>query len=160
MKKLLVFFGAVLLAAAAHAQQYKWVDQNGRVQYGDNPPPGVKAISLKAPSGSAAQPAAPAAKDAAAKAAKKGPLSPAEQEQDYRKRQAELAKAREKEDKARQEADAKMENCTRAQEALRTYESGQRIARTNAQGERYYMDDDARASETDKARETVKQWCN
>jgi hypothetical protein len=35
------FFAALLAASAASAQQYKWVDQNGKVQYGDRPPTGV-----------------------------------------------------------------------------------------------------------------------
>ena len=157
MKRLLVFFAAALLGAAAHAQQFKWIDENGRVQYGDNPPPGVKATRLKAPTGPAAQ---PATKDGAAKGASKGPLTPAEQEQAFRKRQLEEAKARDKDDKARQEANSKTESCTRAQESLRTLESGQRIARTDANGERFFLDDDARAKEAASARDSVKQWCN
>jgi len=115
----------------------------------------------------AAPPAAPApaaapddaAKDAGAKDARKGPLTPAEQEQEYRKRQLEAQKARGKEALAAKDAEAKQENCVRAREALRTFESGQRVSRTNAQGERYYLDDDARASETEAARRAVQDWC-
>ena len=29
----------VLSAAQAHAQQYRWIDEKGRVQYTDSPPP-------------------------------------------------------------------------------------------------------------------------
>ena len=29
----------LLAAAQAHAQQYRWVDEKGRVQYTDTPPP-------------------------------------------------------------------------------------------------------------------------
>jgi hypothetical protein len=137
---------------------YRWVDKDGKVRYTDTPPPGgVKARTLGAP---AAAPAAPAPADAAAKdAAPKGPLTPAEQEQAFRKRQMDAQKAAEKADLARKENDAKQENCARAREALATYESGQRVARTNAQGERFYLEDDARAAEAEKARAAVRDWC-
>jgi hypothetical protein len=139
-------------SAVAMAQQYKWVDGNGKVQYGDTPPPGVQATPVRPPSGAAAQPAA--------KADKKGPLTPAEQEAEYRKRQLEAGKEREKQAQLAQEAEAKKENCSRAQQNLRTLESGQRIARTDAKGERYYLEDAQIAQETAKARQGVQQWCN
>ena len=60
---------------------------------------------------------------------------------------------------AEQEAAAKSENCTRAQESLRTLESGQRIARTDAKGERYYLEDAQIAQETARARQIVKDSC-
>jgi hypothetical protein len=152
MKRLFAAFAASALClafgSAAQAQQYKWVDQNGKVQYGDVPPPGVKAQRLKPPPGGAAP----------APAAKKGdkPLSP---EAAYRKRQEEAQKEREKGAQAEQEAAAKSENCTRAQESLRTLESGQRIARTDAKGERYYLEDAQIAQETARARQIVKDSC-
>jgi hypothetical protein len=152
---------AVMLAfaAMASAQMYRWVDKDGRVHYtATPPPPGTKARTLRSPAAPAAA-ADDAAKDAGAKDARKGPLTPAEQEQEFRKRQLEAQKAREKEALAAKDAEAKQENCARAREALRTIESGQRISRTNAQGERYYLDDDARASETEAARRAVQDWC-
>jgi len=156
MTRLLAIALALSLAAAAWAQQYKWVDKDGKVRYGDTPPPGVKATELKAPTGlSAPSPPATGAKDA-----KAGALSPAEQDQAYRKRQIEAQKAREKEDLAAKDASAKKDNCARAQMQLRTLESGQRIALTDSKGERYYMDDSARDRELGRAREQVQQWCN
>jgi hypothetical protein len=157
----------VLLAAfsaSALAQQYKWVDKEGKTRYGDVPPPGVKATPMRGPA-TAPAPAAPAAPDSAAAAkdgkapSKSGPLTPAEQEAEYRKRQLEADKGREKDEKAAQEAQLKRDNCSRAQEQLRQVESGQRIARTNAAGERYYLDDAAIAQETAGARKLVQEWC-
>ena len=114
----------------AAAQQYKWTDRDGKVQYGDVPPSGANATPLKGPR---AAPAAPAA-DAAAKDAAKGPLTPAEQEAEYRKRQLEAQKGREKEERATQEAQIKRDNCAGAREQLRVLESGGRYARTDAKG--------------------------
>jgi hypothetical protein len=150
MHKAIILVVTCLFAAAASAQQYKWVDQDGKVRYGDTPPPGVKAQRLKPPPG-------PASAAAAKKGEKDKPLSP---EEAFRKRQAEAAKDRDKQAKADQDAEAKRENCTRAQEYLRTLESGQRISRTDSKGERYYLEDAQIAQETAKARQSVQQWCN
>ena len=147
------------VAGGAGAQAYRWVDQDGRVRYGDMPPPGVKATPLKMPSGGGAS-AAPAAPDAAAKGAKKGPLTPAEQEKEYRKRQADAQKAREKDEKEQRDAAAKQENCARAKETLAALESGQRIVRTQPSGERYYLEDSQREAEVAQARQSVNSWCN
>jgi hypothetical protein len=152
MKKLIVLVSSFLVAAAAAAQQYKWVDQDGKVRYGDVPPPGASATRLKPPAqGSAPTPAAAAKKDA-----EKG-LTP---EQAFRKRQEEAQKGRETQAKAEQDAAVKRENCERAQTALRTLESGQRISRTDATGERAFLDEQQIAQETAKARQSVQQWCN
>jgi hypothetical protein len=157
---LAVALAALSFAQPSLAQQYKWVDKDGRTQYGDTPPAGVKATRLKGPSGPAAAPA-PEGKAAAkdAKAAK-GPLTPAEQDAEFRKRQAEAQKSREKDEKASQEQEAKRANCTSAQEQMRTVESGQRIQRTDAKGERYFVEDDQRAAELAKARKLVSDWCS
>jgi type IV secretory pathway VirB10-like protein len=161
------FFVSLAMAVAALsfaqpslAQQYKWVDKDGRTQYGDTPPAGVKATRLKGPSIPASAPA-PEGKAAAkdAKAAK-GPLTPAEQDAEFRKRQAEAQKSREKDEKASQEQDAKRANCSSSQEQLRMLESGQRVGRTNANGERYFIDDDQRAADVAKARKGVSDWCS
>ena len=148
---------AFMAAGAAHAQQFKWVDSDGKVRYGDVPPPGVKATPLK---GVPAAPAPPAASAGKAKDAKKGPLTPAEQEQEYRKRQAEAQKAAAGAEKEQGEKAAKQQNCEAARESLRAIESGQRIARTDAKGERYYLDEAQLAQEASKMRQAAQQACN
>ena len=139
------------LAGAAFAQQYRWVDKDGRTQYGDFPPPGVKATPLRAPSG----PAAPAA------GAKGGaPLSATEQDAAFRKRQADSQKEAEKSAQADRDAVIKKENCARAQANLRALEGGQRISTVNAQGERVFLEDAQIASETARARQAAKDSCS
>ena len=154
MNKAIVFAVGLLLSSVAAAQQYKWVDQNGKTQYGDTPPPGVKAQRLKAPSGPAPAPSAAAKSDKGAKTEK--PLTP---EAAYRKRQDEAQKDAEKQAQADQEAANKRDNCARAQEGLRSLESG-RVTRTDAKGERYYLDDEQIAKEQARARQIVQQNCN
>ena len=48
-------FGAflALTSTASHAILYKWIDENGRVVYGDQPPPGAKPEKLNASMGPA-----------------------------------------------------------------------------------------------------------
>ena len=150
---------ALLLAAGtagtAGAQMYKWIDKDGKVRYGDTPPPGSKTSSVKAPqSGGAAPAPATAAKDA-----KQGPLTPAEQEQEYRKHRQEAEKAGKKSEQEQQAQSAKSEGCERTREYLNTLQSGQRIARTNPSGERYYMDENQVAQEIAKAQQSVQQAC-
>jgi hypothetical protein len=154
MKRLFLLL-ALLAAAGASAQQYKWVDKDGKVRYGDVPPPGVKATPLKPPPPGAAPPAAAAAKKDA-KGAEKA-LSP---EAAFRKRQDEAQKELETKAQADKEAQAKKENCDQAQAALRSLESGQRIAKTDSKGERYFLDESQTAQELAKARQSVQQWCS
>ena len=163
MYRLVLLAAGMILAAGAGAQQYKWTDSSGRVQYGDVPPPGVKVTRLRSSSGGYGPPveAAPAAdaKDAA-KAAPKGPLTPAEQEAAFRKRQQDAAKDRDKQAAADQQAAAKRQNCANAQENLRALESGGRIQRTDAKGERVYLGDEEIAQETARARALAQRACN
>jgi hypothetical protein len=143
-----------LAFAGAAAAQYKWVDKNGKLQYGDTPPPGVSASALRPPS-AVSQPEAPAKTDDA----RKGPLTTAEKDAEFRKRQQEAEKDRQKQAQAQQQAEDKRENCSRAQEALRTLESG-RVTRTDAKGERHFLDDAQLSQEKVKARQAAQQWCN
>jgi hypothetical protein len=149
-----------LAAAAAHAQGYKWIDKDGHVQYGDTPPPGVKATPLGPPPPPVSTQSPSSAGDGGAAAAPKGPLTPAQQELEFRRRIKEAQEAAAKADKERQAAEDKKQNCANAQEALRTLESGQRIMRTDQSGERYFISDQQRAADEAHARKAVSDYCN
>lgn len=164
-KLFLLGVGLALCAAAANAQQYKWKDSRGRTVYGDIPPAGVKATPLQGaptpppPAPTAGKPGAATetAKTAGAKPSK--PLTPAEQEMEFRRRVKEAQEAaakKAKEDKAERD---RLQNCELAREQERTLASGQRVARVDEKGERYYVNDAQRAQELAKARENVSQWC-
>jgi phage-related minor tail protein len=156
MRNILLLVALAFAAGAAQAQIKCWTDASGKRTCGDTPPPGAKVTTVKTETPSAPPPAA--SKDA--KDAPKGPLTPAQQEQQLRKQQADAQKAAAKAEQEQKDAQAKRENCDRAREMLRTMESGQRIARTDAKGERYYLDDAQIAQETAKARQQVSEWCN
>ncbi len=154
MRKILLFLALFVATGAAQAQIKCW-NQDGKRVCGDAPPPGAKVTTLRG-SASGADPApAPATKDA-----KKGPLTPAEQEQEYRRKQAESQKAAEKQAADNKNAEARRYNCAQAREALTTYESGQRITRVRPDGERYFLDDAQIAQEQAKMRQLIVDNCN
>jgi Domain of unknown function (DUF4124) len=143
-----------LLAGTAFAQQYKWVDQNGRTQYGDTPPPGVKATPMRPPPPGTAAPAASAAQKPGAK-----PLSSAEKDADFKKRQADAAKEQEKQAAAAQDAEAKKTNCAQAQARMQTLEIG-RVRRVDPKtGEYAYMEDADIAAAKEETRKSIAEWC-
>lgn len=143
------------LAAAAQAQGYKWIDKDGNVHYGDRPPPGASVTPLGPP-----PPPVNMQSPSSAEGASKGPLTPAQQELEFRRRIKEAQEAAAKADKERQAAEDKKQNCANAQEALRTLESGQRIMRVDEKGERYFISDEQRAADEARARRAVSDYCN
>src|SRR5215470_10851429 len=135
-------FGSTLVVA----QQYKWVGEDGKIRYGDVPPPGVKATPLKPPASgpSTAEPKGPAGKAP--------PLTP---EAAFQKRRQDAKEGEEKQAKERADAESQRTNCAAAQASLRMLESGQRVTRMNAQGEKEFLDDAERAQEVERTRRSV-----
>lgn len=85
--------------------------------------------------------------------------TPLDRELEARKRAAEQEQAaRQKAEDARLAA-ARAENCRRARSHAAALESGQRIARFNAQGEQEVLDDAGRADELRRAREVIASDC-
>jgi hypothetical protein len=148
-----------LAAAGASAQSYwKWRDGSGQIHMGDTPPPsGIPAKDiLQRPLGGtvpapAATPAAPAGSAAAVDELQKKKAK-ADQEK-AEKAAADKAAAEQK------NAQIRADNCQRAQQAAQAYQSGVRVARLNAKGEREYMDDNARAAELKRMQDVMAQNC-
>jgi type IV secretory pathway VirB10-like protein len=146
-----------LLADGAFAQ-YVWLDEKGVKQFSDMPPPAsvpAKRI-LKQPGGTAVKAvpeASDQAPDASAKpaAAPKEPLTAAEQNAEFRKRRAEQAEKEKKTAEQAKLAAAKATNCERTRAYQGSLASGERISRTDANGERVYMSDEQREREMQEA---------
>jgi len=162
MKRLSMIIGlALCLAFPAAAQMYKWVDSNGKIHYSDKPPPSnVKTEKLRTPSQPATAPAASAASDGAKKdTAKTGPKSVAEQEQAFRKRQADEAKTEQEQAQKEAEARERAENCRRAKAALANLELGGRQTRIDEKGERVFLSDAEITRATAQARQEAADAC-
>lgn len=144
------------------AMQWKWRDAQGQVQYSDRPPPpGVLDEDiLKRPSGSvrAAQ-ALPSAPEAAASAAPLPGLKASDPALEARKRKADAEKEAAQKAEEAQQAKTRAENCERARSYQRTLDSGMRVARTAANGEREILDDKGRAQEGARNRDALKSNC-
>ncbi|WP_298433500.1 DUF4124 domain-containing protein [Ottowia sp.] len=164
-----LFFGAALAVSLAASAQYQWIDKDGRRVFSDRPPPAdvpAKNI-LKQPhaarvpaqtlpvSAEALPEGAAAAKPVAAASAPGG----VDKSLEEKKKQAEAAEAAKKKDAEAKQAAQKADNCKRAQEAKATLDSGMRIARLNANGEREVLDDQARAVEMKRAQDIISADC-
>lgn len=156
MRRTAGLFLFLLAATAGAAEIYTWKDREGRVNYADNPPTGsTKARTL---SGRDTEPTpVPAAQPAAGESAQK---SVADQDLEFRKRQAEAAEQKAKADKEAAAAEEKQKNCERARNQLKALESGQRVAQFNAKGEREFLDDAQRAAAIANAKKVADSWCN
>jgi hypothetical protein len=149
MPRTLLLLAFAVAAGSAQAQIKCW-NEGGKRVCGDTPPAGAKTTTLTTP----AAPPPPAASSKDGK-----PLTPAEQEAAFRKRQSDAAKAAEKASAGAMEQAARSENCARARESLRQMESGQRVARTDAKGERYFLNEDQVDQEIQRARQVAQKSC-
>lgn len=149
---------ALLLVVPAQAQ-WKWRDEQGRIQYSDRPPPASvpEKNVLQRPVSQPALPAAPPAPASAPAAASGAAVRDVPLE--ARKRQAEADEQAQRRAEEEKVARQRRENCERAREYARTLDAGMRIARVNAQGEREILDDTQRAAEQAKARDVIDSEC-
>ena len=172
MQKIALPFVACLLALAAVGAQaqplWKWRDAAGQLHISDQAPPAdtpAKNI-ISSPAGGVPPTPTPAATDAAtgtAAPAANGAASGVETALDKKKKAAEKERADKKQaDHAAldaQNAAIRKDNCSRAQSSQVAIQSGQRIARTNANGEREVLDDAGRAEELKHVQDAVAANC-
>ena len=57
------------------------------------------------------------------------------------------------------EKEVSRQNCIRSKESVQMLESGVRISRINAKGEKETLDDSGRKEELGRAKKAVKDWC-
>jgi hypothetical protein len=152
----------MLAAASAQAQVYKCLDANGVTVYRQDPcPASMKRETMSKPGIAPAPAAAPADAAKAGKGeAKKGPMTPAEQEQAFRQRQQNAAKSAKEADVKAEQARIKEQNCNNARQRLATYTIGGRISTVDANGERVYMEDSKIDAEKARAQADVSSMCN
>jgi len=154
----------VAVGASAQSSFWKWRDSTGQIHLSDTAPPaGIPAKDiLQRPAGGAAAggTAAPAA-PAPAMAAASGTGTDA----DLLKKKAKADQEKAEKDKAdkaaldQKNAAIRADNCQRAQQAASAYNSGVRVARLNAKGEREYLDDNQRAAELKRMQDAIAQNC-
>jgi hypothetical protein len=139
MKRVLLCALLMGWSAMASAVVYKWVDAQGKVQYGDTPPDGVELLgthpahSTNTASG-ADKPAPPPPSSSSTADAKKAVDD-------------DVAQTRDKQ-------------CADAQDRYKTLIEGRRLYKTGENGERQYLTSDEIDSERLNAKREVDEICN
>lgn len=162
----------MLCASVGAAAQWQWIDKDGRKIFSDRAPPADVPDQniLKQPGRAAATSGSAAAGDSSTagkpqESAPKPAATPVTAKSDLDKKLEEKKKQAEKDEAAQRKAEedrvaaARADNCQRAKQALPTYQSGVRITRNNAQGERVFLDDAARAAETTRLQGIIASDC-
>ncbi len=160
---------ALLGFACAASAQYIWLNEKGIKQFSDMPPPASVPKSrvlkepgqaLRSPAQAASdEPAAAADNQADAASAPKVPLTTAEKNAEFQKRRAEQAEKEKKEAEKEKLAADKAKNCARARDYQSALASGQRVARTDKNGERSYLSDEQRNQDIQEAKRILAD-CN
>jgi hypothetical protein len=123
---------ALLAAAAAHGQVYRWVDEQGKVHYGERPPTGAKASPVQDKLGT--PPGAPAPK---------ATPDASQQERDFQRRRVEREQ---KEARDQQAAERAKQQCEREKTRLAQLRNVRRIqSGVDEKGNLRYMSDGERA---------------
>jgi hypothetical protein len=143
MKRVLLCALLMGWSAMASAVVYKWVDAQGKLQYGDRPPDGVHAEVVELLGIHSGHPAANTAVSGADKpAAPPPPANNAKKAVD-----SDVAQSREKQ-------------CAEAQDRYKKLIEGRRLYKTGENGERQYLTSDEIDSERVNAKRDVDETCN
>ncbi len=145
MKRVLLCAALIAWSGLASAVVYKWVDAQGKTQYGDRPPDGVHAevVELLGNHPAHTAPARPSAN--ASPNASKNPAA-----QDTAAKQAvdqDVSQTREKQ-------------CAEAQDRYKTLIEGRKLYTTGADGEREYLSSEEIDSQRLDAKRDVDAICN
>ena len=148
MKRLLLFAALVAWSGMAGAVVYKWVDAQGKLQYGDRPPDGVHAEVVELLGTHVAR-GAPARPSEAPQNQKTANRDQQNQDDTNTKKavDADVAQTREKQ-------------CADAQDRYKKMIEGRRLYKTGADGERQYLTSEEIDSERLNAKRDVDATCN
>ncbi len=170
---------AIVLAGFASTPseaQWAWKDGNGRLVYSDRPPPSdVKPASVvrkpntqvlanpapaSGPLDDSGKPSEAKNSDTKNAPASNAPKTIAEREMEFRKRQQERADSDKKAAEEQTKNATKTAECDRARGYMKSLEDGVRITRTDASGNREFLDDAQRAAEADRTRKIIQSTCS
>ena len=136
----------IISQAIPAAGVYRWVDEQGRVHYGDRPPSEKESTRIEIEA-----PPTPAPGDGERREKTQRLLDAMESERDRDKQKAAQAEA----EKARRE-----QNCQRARQQAALYQQANALFRRGPDGERIYLSDDEREQGLVRTQALVDQWCN
>ena len=141
------FIFLIISALASHAGVYKWVDENGKVHYGDRPAAGDSSLEMSIDTTSSV----PSAEDEQSREEKRERLLRAMEED-----RLELQQEREKQ-QAKQESYRK--KCVYYRDKMRQYERASGIYKLDMNGSRVYMSDSEREKSTRQLQARINKYC-
>lgn len=150
MKRVLLCAALIAWSGVASAIVYKWVDAQGKIQYGDRPPDGAHAEIVDMPGSHAARsaPARPAVVAAASQTSKAAARAPSARDDSVKKSVADdVAQTREKQ-------------CADAQDRYKKLIEGRKLYKAGADGARDYLTSDQIDSERVDAKRDIDSICN
>jgi hypothetical protein len=150
MKRLLLFAALIAWSGMAGAVVYKWVDAQGKLQFGDRPPDGVHAEVVELLGTHVARAAAAAAAASASSSSASRATAPGSQED-----AATLKKSVEGDVEQTRE-----KQCADAQDHYKKLIEGRRLYKTGANGERQYLTSEEIDSERVNAKRDLDAICN
>ncbi|HEX7028942.1 MAG TPA: DUF4124 domain-containing protein [Gammaproteobacteria bacterium] len=128
------------------AEIYKWVDEHGRIHYGDKPSENAETINVKEETVSTEN----SDNDVARREYRQRVLKSMQHERERQEEQRAQARAAEQEAKQR---------CAEARRRLSGITNAGFLYQENAQGERVIFTDEQRAQATAQAQAAVKRYC-
>ena len=143
MKRLLLFATLIAWSGMAGAVVYKWVDAQGKVQYGDRPPDGVHAEVVELLGTHVAR-AAPASKTSAA-----APPKTATTDDEATKKAV-----------SEDVEQARAKQCADAQDRYKKLIDGRHLYTTGPDGQRQYLTSDQIDAQRLSAKQDIDAACN
>jgi Skp family chaperone for outer membrane proteins len=147
MKNLILLL-VLIVPVAVYANVYKWVDENGKVHYGDSPQVSQPAVEMNV---DVTTPEASFTEDLLSREEKRERLLQSMEEDRLEKQ--------EKRNKQKAENEKNRQKCNRYRDRMRHYERANALYKLDKDGNRVYMSDSDRASATKNLRVKINKYC-
>jgi len=147
MKNIILLL-TLVAPVAANAGVYKWVDENGKVHYGDQPKASQPTVEMNIDD---TTPAPSFYEDNLSREEKRERLLQAMEEDRLEKQ--------EKRDRQKAENEKNRQKCNRYRDRMRHYERANALYKLDKNGNRVYMSDGERASATKSLRAKINKYC-
>lgn len=147
MKNTMLLLG-LIAPIAAHAGVYKWVDENGKVHYGDSPQASQPSVEMRIDE---TAPAPSFSDDVLSREEKRERLLQSMEEDRLEKQ--------EKRDKQKAENEKNRQKCNRYRDRMRHYERANALYKLDKDGNRVYISDGERARATKNLQANIKKYC-
>jgi len=153
LTKLLLVLIALYPITISYAEMYKWVDEEGNINYGDSCPlPECESQAIEA---------TPKPTDEQVRQSQERIKSLKRQTQRYEemRKEKESQKRREREDKQKKLVETK-KKCTRARQNLHILEQRRPAYSIDDKGKHVFIEDAARAKEIERLQQFIEKNCN